>query len=218
MSEELIFKYGFIYIIKPIQPKEENDIYYGSTLRNIYVRMSGHISDYKCNKKYCSSYILLEKYEIHELIIEVVEILKNVTRKELFSRESFYIKNNKCINIQYKNKEILKLHNKKLPKKHILYNNKLPEEQIEYLINTLGFISFISCLNKYDLNNNFKKLFNESDLYKNKIIKFNLVENTSIKKILGHINSILKPYLFKIATQRKRLNGDRTNFYILTII
>jgi hypothetical protein len=212
MTEELIFKIGYIYKIKPKQPKEDNDIYYGSTSRNVYIRMSDHINNFKYNKKNkynCSSYILFEKYEIDELLIETVEILRDITCKELRSRESFYIKNNNCINIQYKNKETLP-------------EDVIHIEQIEYIIKVLGFMPTTTCLNKNDLNNNFKKLFNECDLYKNKIIKFKLVENISTQKILGHINRILKPYSFKIKAHQKREKGalrtsNKRSFYSLLV-
>ena len=93
---------GRIYKIEPVCEHDENEVYYGSTCQILCKRMDGHRSDYrlwtsgKHNKT--SSHELFEKYGVENCKIYLVELYPCETKEELFAREGYYIKNNKCVN------------------------------------------------------------------------------------------------------------------------
>jgi hypothetical protein len=93
---------GRIYKIEPICEHDENEVYYGSTCQLLCKRMDSHRSDYrlwtsgKHNKT--SSYELFKKYGVENCKIYLVELYPCETKEELFAREGYYIKNNKCVN------------------------------------------------------------------------------------------------------------------------
>jgi hypothetical protein len=93
---------GRIYKIEPICEHDENEVYYGSTCQLLCKRMDTHRSGYtswkagKHNK--ASSYELFEKYGVENCKIYLVELYPCETKEELFAREGYYIKNNKCVN------------------------------------------------------------------------------------------------------------------------
>jgi len=93
---------GRIYKIEPICEHDENEVYYGSTCQILCKRMDFHRANYKCwlngSKIYTSSYILFEKYGVENCKIYLVELYPCETKEELFAREGYYIKNNKCVN------------------------------------------------------------------------------------------------------------------------
>ena len=93
---------GRIYKIEPICEHDENEVYYGSTCQILCKRMDFHRANYKCwlngSKIYTSSYILFEKYGVENCKIYLVELYPCQTKEELFAREGYYIKNNKCVN------------------------------------------------------------------------------------------------------------------------
>ena len=93
---------GRIYKIEPICEHDENEVYYGSTCQLLCKRMDKHRTNYKCwlngSKTYTSSYILFEKYGVENCKIYLVELYPCETKEELFAREGYHIKNNKCVN------------------------------------------------------------------------------------------------------------------------
>jgi hypothetical protein len=127
---------GRIYKIEPICEHDENEVYYGSTCQLLCKRMDGHRGCYKHwlngSNKYISSFILFEKYGIENCNIYLVELYPCETKEELFAREGYHTKNNKCVNKivagrtrkqHYEdNKEIL-LEQRKPYKKEYYYKN-----------------------------------------------------------------------------------------------
>lgn len=75
-------------------------VYYGSTLQELDRRFSTHQAEYsiyKKNKKiYTMSVKLFEKYQ--DVIIELVELFPCSCKKELLTRERFYIQDRPCVN------------------------------------------------------------------------------------------------------------------------
>jgi exonuclease SbcC len=94
---------GSIY---KIISSKTNNIYIGSTFKNIEVRKEQHKNNFLSYlngniKKYCSSYQLL-KYEDEKIIL--LEEIENITKKELQKKEQEYINNEKnVVNISLNN-------------------------------------------------------------------------------------------------------------------
>jgi predicted GIY-YIG superfamily endonuclease len=87
---------GFIYIIRS---QHTDDVYYGSTTKDLTKRLLQHRYDYKkwLNKttNYTSSFSII-KYD--DAYIELVEEVNFENKKELCNIEGRYIRENKCIN------------------------------------------------------------------------------------------------------------------------
>jgi hypothetical protein len=67
---------------------ENDDVYYGSTTQELYMRLRQHKS-----LKYVSRNIMKNTYHI-----QLIELYPCNNRIELESRERYYIENNKCVN------------------------------------------------------------------------------------------------------------------------
>ena len=93
---------GRIYKIEPICEHDENEVYYGSTCQLLCKRMDFHRSGYKSWKAgkrgKTRSFDLLDKYGVENCKIYLVELYPCETKEELFAREGYYIKINKCVN------------------------------------------------------------------------------------------------------------------------
>jgi len=94
---------GRIYkIYSCLDNADENDVYYGSTKKQIQARFLCHKNDYKSYKEqkyhYVSSFQIFEKYTPECCDIELVEEFDFISDTHLWERESFYILNNKCVN------------------------------------------------------------------------------------------------------------------------
>ena len=93
---------GRIYKIEPICEHDENEVYYGSTCQILCKRMDGHRNNYRSWKNgktdKINSFDLYEKYGVENCKIYLVELYPCETKEELFAREGYYIKNNKCVN------------------------------------------------------------------------------------------------------------------------
>ena len=94
---------GKVYKIQPICEYDEGDIYIGSTTKQyLSQRMDNHRREYKrwlrgtraCTK----SYDLFEKYGIENCEIILLEQVNAKSKDELIARESYYIRNLKCVN------------------------------------------------------------------------------------------------------------------------
>jgi len=93
---EFVNKYHFSKIYKIYSPSNSNLVYYGSTLGNLNTRLSNHKKDYKrCPHSNMTSFKVLCKPD-HK--IELIEDFKCENLSELLQRESYYIKNNNCVN------------------------------------------------------------------------------------------------------------------------
>ena len=123
---------GRIYKIEPICEHDENEVYYGSTCQLLCKRMDKHRTDYKSwlNKKRdkTSSYDLFEKYGVENCKIYLVELYPCETKEELFAREGYYIKNNKCINRYVAGNQLAV----GIKEYHQIYRNQHKDENIEY--------------------------------------------------------------------------------------
>lgn len=84
--------------------------YYGSTIQPLYERKANHKSHFKCKdngRNFCTSWLILEKGD--DWTIETIEELEFNDIDELRLRESYYQKNNICVNTQkLKTKDELK--------------------------------------------------------------------------------------------------------------
>ena len=87
-----------IYRIIPIEGGEDGDVYYGSTTKTLNARLSNHRSHFRSNIFKSTSRLLFEKFGEDGVKIELVETCPVDCRKDLFSRERFYIENNDCVN------------------------------------------------------------------------------------------------------------------------
>jgi len=123
---------GRIYKIEPICEHDKNEVYYGSTCQLLCKRMDKHRSDYKCwlNKKRdkFSSFELFEKYGVENCKIYLVELYPCETKEELFAREGYHIKNNKCVNRYVAGNQLAV----GIKEYHQIYRNQHKDENIEY--------------------------------------------------------------------------------------
>jgi hypothetical protein len=118
---------GKIYKIEPIIDHEEDEIYIGSTTKELLCqRMANHRYGYKSwkNGKFhkITSFDLFDKYGIDNCKIILLELVNAKSKDELVSRESFYIRSLNCVNKtillrtqkEYRedNKEVIKEHKK----------------------------------------------------------------------------------------------------------
>ena len=69
--------------------------YYGSTCQPLAKRLGDHVRAYKSQKKYFSVFLILE---CGDYKIELVEKYACNDKRELEKRETYYIKNNECVN------------------------------------------------------------------------------------------------------------------------
>ena len=87
---------GIIYCLKSGQT---DDVYYGSTTRPLPLRKASHMKAYKSwlagKNNYVTSYEIV-KYD--DFYIEIVEKYPCKSKEELLTRESHYIKSEKCVN------------------------------------------------------------------------------------------------------------------------
>jgi hypothetical protein len=107
-----------IYKLYSILPDGTNINYYGATTKDLRVRLSDHIYDYKRNRSITSKHII----EAGNYNIMLIESYPCCTKEELSTREQFYILNNDCVNkviplrtqAQYRNQhaDIIREYNK----------------------------------------------------------------------------------------------------------
>jgi len=110
---------GKIYKIEPINILDDGDIYIGSTSKEyLSQRLTKHRSGYHMwkndKRKFMTSYLLFDKYGIENCKIILLESFPCKSSDELKSRETFYIKSNKCVNkyIPCRTKEEYNIDNK----------------------------------------------------------------------------------------------------------
>jgi len=89
--------------LEPICESEEGDVYIGSTTQNyISHRLAEHVRNYKqWNKEktsFTSSFLLFDKYGIDNVRIVLLELYPCHNNDELRARETYYQKQNKCVN------------------------------------------------------------------------------------------------------------------------
>lgn len=93
---------GYIYMIKPNESVDDNDIYYGSTIQEAYDRFMDHkhqFNSYKRGKHhFVNSIALFEKYGFDNCRFLIIEEFEDITETELRNKEADYIDNNKCVN------------------------------------------------------------------------------------------------------------------------
>ena len=83
--------------IYKIVDNTNGDIYIGSTCKSLNCRLSGHVSSYKRYKlkksNYTTSFKIIANGDYR------IELIENVNYDVIYERESYHIKNNKCVNI-----------------------------------------------------------------------------------------------------------------------
>ena len=100
--------HGKIYKIEPVTSLDIGDIYIGSTIKTLEQRMYGHVHHYANflpDIGRVTSAKLFEKYGVENCQISLIEDFPCLSKKDLFTRESFYINSLSCINKQMKTKE-----------------------------------------------------------------------------------------------------------------
>jgi len=115
-----MLKKGYIYKIWSHQTKE---IYIGSTIVKLSVRMSKHRSDFKCKRNYCSCFELV-KYP--DAKIELLEIIEFEELCELKAVEGSWQRKLPCVNrqIAFRTLEEKKQYRKDYYKKKMLEKDK----------------------------------------------------------------------------------------------
>lgn len=73
--------------------------YIGSTTRPLIERFQEHKSDFR-NKKFNSSSSIFDKYDMKNIKIELIENYPCNSRLELVSREGYWIRTTKCVNMK----------------------------------------------------------------------------------------------------------------------
>jgi hypothetical protein len=231
---------GYIY---KISSPDEKINYYGLSTTNIYFRLYHHIKGYikyTINKdsNYCSSYKIFEEYGIDYINIKLIEKHDNITMEDLQNRETYYIQNNDCCNINKINKKKYEsIHNKK----EFSRLSKLSEEQINNNIELLKNKTFSNneilhihdLLNifGFEINNNLIKLNNRTSFYniKDELKKFintyyklfNLEIYVNNNNILTYIDKILINYgllLNRKPCKTKSIEGNFKNDYKFEIV
>ena len=90
------YQNGKIY---KIYSYENDDVYYGSTVETLSMRMAHHKTHLKLYKE--GKYGYLTSFKILELTSAKIELVENYScnsREELLQREGYYIRNNNCVN------------------------------------------------------------------------------------------------------------------------
>ena len=117
-----------------------NDVYIGSTIRDLDARLKRHISDYERDaKRKCESYKIIKRGDYK---IELVESYACNSRKELYQRETHWMNEIKCINKckSYRSEEEAKQYyinwcndnKERIKKNNKEYNEKNKERLKEY--------------------------------------------------------------------------------------
>jgi hypothetical protein len=92
-------KNGKIYAIKSLNT---NEVYIGSTFKELSFRLAGHISNYKRFMKFPTTTPYVHSFEIigeKDYYIELVEDLGDVSKSEMLLKEGEYIRQTeKCVN------------------------------------------------------------------------------------------------------------------------
>ena len=123
-----------------------NECYVGSTTTALNNRMAYHIKNYKnwliTKNKFVSSYNLFIKYGLENCKIELLEIIPCFNKKELYTKEAYYIKLLECVNIVIPNrtpKEYYIDNKDKIRNKRALYyidnKDKIIDKKAEYRLN-----------------------------------------------------------------------------------
>ena len=202
------------YYIKSIKcvnkrmPLRTNKVYYTENKENIIKRNLKWKEDNKdkIDKKKEENKIKLKQHKIYK-------------------KNEYYeiIKKNRKLEKEHKEINKVQIYEDKKIKKYILINS---------IINELGFTD-INDNNKIiyadEFRTNFKNLYNNNIIFTcqkmSKIVKikydipyFIYDDNTSIKSIMGYLNTIFKCYLFGINSTRVRINTIKINVYNIEIL
>ena len=87
---------GYIY---KIFDNTNNNVYYGSTIQKLSIRLSGHRRSYKDyligKSRFTTSFKIIENGDYTISLVETIEYNDKI---ELTARERFYIENYDCVN------------------------------------------------------------------------------------------------------------------------
>jgi len=168
------YSYGKIY---KIWTENSDDVYIGSTVQTLSLRMTGHRRQYKrflkTGKSYCSSYILLEQGNIH---YELIEKYSCENKQELHKREGHWQKKIACVNDRIAGRTIkewyqdnIKKISKKNKKDYQKNKEKILKKSKEYRQNNKEIISKYRENNKEKISK-YHKEYHEKN--KEKILKY----------------------------------------------
>ena len=125
---------GKIYKICSDDP-DITDVYIGSTVRTLEIRMSSHRHDFIKNKeKTCASCHMFKTYGIDAFHIELIENYPCESESQLLMREQYYIDINKCVNqcAAYRTEEEKLAYIKKYNDEHTEHRKIYHDEHKEY--------------------------------------------------------------------------------------
>ena len=195
-----------IYMIEPLCPHEEHEVYYGSTCKELLSqRFATHTGTYrywkKTGKKFYSSFLLFDKYGIDNCKIYLVKPFPCLNHLEAEAEEGHYQRNNNCINRNIagrtpkeynkeyytNNKNQILEHNKKY---YIDNKENISERKKEYYNNKKD--KMLEYQKEYYKNNKDKRLEYQREYYTNskniiecptcKCFIYNLSKHTQSKK------------------------------------
>ena len=98
VSEMPDYSKGKIYKICSDDP-DITEVYIGSSVQDLHIRMSGHIWDFKNKTNQCPSRKLFEKYGVEPFCIKLIENYPCKSKKELLIREQHYMDIYQGVNI-----------------------------------------------------------------------------------------------------------------------
>ena len=240
------FKQSKIYKIESIYSNDDEPIYIGSTTKSyLSQRMTAHRSGYKRYNKtglgFMSSYVMFDKYGIDNCKISLLENVDANNSDELKVYEAKYIKLLNCVNINY-NQIIKKPQNFNNMKIQLIKeletgtNTDITDESILNhpklklfinLIKDLGYNYTKKHITGEELITNFKNIFSNSELYINQKaakINYNIPyfnfddKTTSIRQLLGHLNTILRVYSLKISKHQQTIKNKKNYCYKIEIL
>jgi hypothetical protein len=228
------FKYNISDVITSNVTKQDknndddNDLLKGKTVNELYDELLscklikaleyGKLCRYKeQNKATREDKIKMKKYEFCRLL-GLDELNSELIKTFYYGKHLMYNFINLIDDDNYR-----KTHDAQ----NIIYFEKL--EFVHYLVKELGFINIFdskNLINGKTLEEKFKNVYNNHSIYKNQKkfkINFNipfikLDGNTTIKQILGHLNSILINYSIKIKCVQTTINNKKVNSYSIEIL
>ena len=119
---DIKYQKGKIYKISNVNVNNIMN-YYGSTTVELNRRFNQHISGYKRKNDNFTVYKIFDVFGVENCKIELVELFPCNSKQELETRESFFIKNNQCVNKYFKKNDNEKKEFNRIKQKKYRENN-----------------------------------------------------------------------------------------------
>jgi len=142
-----------IYMIEPLCPHEEHEVYYGSTCKDLVSqRFATHTGNYRqwkrTSKGFYSSFLLFDKYGIDNCKIYLVKQYPCLNNMDAEAEEGNYQRSNPCINrnIAGRTPKEYYIDNKEKYQEYYIDNKeKYQEYYKEYYTNSKNIIECPTC-------------------------------------------------------------------------